>query len=149
VEEEKEEGREVRPRGSRSPRSPEPPEGGAGPAGNVCFHYFPCLTDDALPPTSSSSLPASHSAALHRRAPLRPLATEVRTLLLPSCGRHGHRAEAERPPLRAATLPLVMPAIEPGWDAIFCRCRRLHRRARHLPSFPSSLFGRRACCSRP
>jgi hypothetical protein len=31
----------------------------------------------------------------------------------------------------------------------FCRCHLLHRRARHLPSLPSPLFGRRACCSRP
>jgi hypothetical protein len=30
----------------------------------------------------------------------------------------------------------VMPAIEPGWDAIFCRCRRLRRRTRHPPSLP-------------
>jgi hypothetical protein len=30
----------------------------------------------------------------------------------------------------------VMPVIEPGWDAIFCRCRRLRRRARHPPSLP-------------
>jgi hypothetical protein len=31
---------------------------------------------------------------------------------------------------RATTLPLVMPAIEPGWDELSCRCRRLHQRAR-------------------
>jgi hypothetical protein len=35
-----------------------------------------------------------------------------------------------------AAPPLVMPAIEPGWDAIFCRRRRLRRRARHSPSLP-------------
>jgi hypothetical protein len=46
---------------------------------NVCFHYFPCLPDDAPPPTSSSSSPASRPASLHRRTPLRPVATEVRT----------------------------------------------------------------------
>jgi hypothetical protein len=56
-------------------------------------------------------------------------------VLLP-CGRHGHRAEAERLPHRAAAPPLVMLAIEPGWDAIFCRCRRLRRRAHHPPSLP-------------
>jgi hypothetical protein len=26
-------------------------------------------------------------------------------------------------------LLLVMPAIEPGWDELSCRCRRLHQRA--------------------
>jgi hypothetical protein len=46
---------------------------------NVCFHYFPFHPDDAPSPTSSSSSPASHTASLHRRAPLRPVATEVRT----------------------------------------------------------------------
>jgi hypothetical protein len=76
--------------------------GGAGPAVNAYFHYFPFLPDDAPPPTSSSSSPASRPASLHRRAPLRPEATEVRTPFLPSCGRHGLRAEAERLPLRAA-----------------------------------------------
>jgi hypothetical protein len=33
------------------------------------------------------------------------------------------------PLLRAATPPLVMPAFVPGWDAVSCRCRCLHRRA--------------------
>jgi hypothetical protein len=28
---------------------------------------------------------------------------------------------------RAAALPLVMPAIEPGWDELSCRCRHLHQ----------------------
>jgi hypothetical protein len=58
---------------------PEPPVGGAGPAVNVCFHYFPFLPVDAPSPTSSSSSLASRTASLHRRAPLRPVATEVRT----------------------------------------------------------------------
>jgi hypothetical protein len=31
---------------------------------------------------------------------------------------------------RRSAPPLVMPAIEPGWDAISCRCRRLHQQAR-------------------
>jgi hypothetical protein len=107
----------------------------------VCFPYFLCLPDA---PTSSSSSPASRSAALHRRAPLRPVATEVRTPLLPSCGCHGHRAEAERLPLRAATPPLVMPAIEPGWDTISCRCRRLHQHARVARlAYPPLAVGRR------
>jgi hypothetical protein len=88
----------------------------------VCFPYFLCLPDDALPPTSSSSSPASRStsASGHRGE----------DALLPSCGRHGHRAEAERPALRAAAPPLVMSAIEPGWDAISCRCRRIQQHAR-------------------
>jgi hypothetical protein len=34
--------------------------------------------------------------------------------------------------LRAAAPPLVMPAIEPGWDAFSCRCRRLHQHARAI-----------------
>jgi hypothetical protein len=67
------------------------------------------------------------------------------TRFLPPCGRHGLRAEAERPPLRAAAPPLVMPAIEPGWDAIFFQVPPPSlTRARHLPSLPSPLFGRRA-----
>jgi hypothetical protein len=78
VKEEKE-GEEKPPRGSRSPRRPEPPEGGAGPAVIVCYRYFLCLPDDAPLPTPSSSSPASRPAALHRRVPLRPVATEVRT----------------------------------------------------------------------
>jgi hypothetical protein len=119
----------------------------------VCFHYFLCLPDDAPPPTSSSSSPGRRSAALHRRAPVRPEATEVRTSFLPSCGRHGVRAEVERPPLHAATPPLVMPAIELGWDAISCRCRRLHQHARAARlAYPSSrrmppCFGRRRAVS--
>jgi hypothetical protein len=46
---------------------------------NAYFHYFPFLPDDAPSPTSSSSSPESRTASLHRRAPLRPVATEVRT----------------------------------------------------------------------
>jgi hypothetical protein len=53
--------------------------GGAGPAVNAYFHYFPFLPDDAPSPTSSSSSLASRTASLHRRAPLRPETTEVRT----------------------------------------------------------------------
>jgi hypothetical protein len=57
----------------------------------------------------------------------------------------GHRGEDTRfSPLVDATAieprqnahrsapPLVMPAIEPGWDAFSCRCRRLHQRARAI-----------------
>jgi hypothetical protein len=75
--------------------------GGARPAVNAYFHYFPFLLDVVPPPLSSSS-PTSRAASLHRRAPLRPVAIEVRTPVSPTCGRHGHQAKAERPPLRAA-----------------------------------------------
>jgi hypothetical protein len=57
------------------------------------------------------------------------------------CGRRGLRAEAERP--HAAAPLLVMPAFEPGWDAIFFRCRRLRRRARHPPSLSPLAVRRR------
>jgi hypothetical protein len=56
--------------------------GGAGPVVNAYFHYFPFLLDVAPPPSSSSS-PASRAASLHRHAPLRPVATEVRTPISP------------------------------------------------------------------
>jgi hypothetical protein len=46
---------------------------------------------------------------------------------LPSV-RRGLRAVTERH--RAAAPPLVMPAFEPGWVAVFCTCRRPRRRAR-------------------
>jgi hypothetical protein len=48
-----------------------------------------------------------------------------------------------------AAPPLVMPAIEPGWVAIFCRCRRLRRRARHPPSLSPLAVGRRPVLSPP
>jgi hypothetical protein len=93
-------------------------------ASSTCFPYQRCLLPRhraAHPFTDTCTSASGHPG----EAPF----------LLP-CGRHGHRAEAERPPHRAAAPPLVMPAIEPGWDAIFCRCRRLRRRARHPPSLP-------------
>jgi hypothetical protein len=87
-------------------------------------------------PTSAATFLVTASHTPSSTPALRLVATEVRTPFLLPCGRHGLRAEAEHPPLRAAAPPLVMPAIEPGWEAIFCRCRRLHRRARHPPSLP-------------
>jgi hypothetical protein len=92
-----------RPRGSRPSRRPKPPEVGAGPAGNdyiPCFLFFPA----APPPASSSSSPASRTTSPAPTPALRPVAAEVRTPHLPSCGRRGHRAEAERsaPPRRRA-----------------------------------------------
>jgi hypothetical protein len=55
--------------------------------------------------TSPTSAAAFLVTASHTPSPtpaLRPVATEVRTPFLLPCGCHGHRAEAERPPLRAA-----------------------------------------------
>jgi hypothetical protein len=105
--------------------------GGAGPAGNDYITYFPYFLffpDDVPPPASSSSSPASRTATLHRRTTFQPGATEVRMtaaslLWMPRpSSRSGTR--------RAAALPLVMLAIEPGWDELSCRCRRLQQRAR-------------------
>jgi hypothetical protein len=42
-----------------------------------------------------------------------------------------------------------MPAIKPGWVAIFCRCRRLRRHVRHLPSLSPLVVGRRPVWSPP
>jgi hypothetical protein len=65
---------------------------------------------------------------------------------LPSV-RRGLRAATERH--RAAAPPLVMPAFEPGWVAVFCRCRRPRRRARRPPSFPFSICVRFLCRPSP
>jgi hypothetical protein len=53
------------------------------------------------------------------------------------------------PRRRTAAPPLVMPAIEPGWVAIFCRCRRLRRCACHPPSLSPLAVGRRPVWSPP
>jgi hypothetical protein len=103
----------------------------------------------SVSPTSAASFLVT---APHTSSPtpaLRPVATQVRTPFLLPCGRHGHRAEAEPPPHHAAAPPLVMPAIEPDWVAIFCRCRRLRRRARHPPSLSPLAVGRRPVLSPP
>jgi hypothetical protein len=130
-------GERSRPRESRTPRRPEPPVGGAGPAVNAYFHYFLFLLDVALPPSSSSS-PASRTASLHRRAQLRPVATEVRIPVSPylwtprpssrggtpaaprrraAAGDAGHRARLGRvflqvpppSPMRVRRLPSLAP----------------------------------------
>jgi hypothetical protein len=44
--------------------------------------------------------------------------------------RPSSRGRIVSPHRATAPLPLVMLAIEPGWDALSCRCRRLHQRAR-------------------
>jgi hypothetical protein len=97
--------------------------GGAGPAGNDYFPYFLFFPDDAPPPASSSSSPVSRTATLHRRASLRPVATEVRTPASPLLWTPWPSSRSER-----TAPPLVMSAIEPGWE-LSCRCRRLHQRA--------------------
>jgi hypothetical protein len=105
---------------------------------NAYFHYFPFLPDDSPSPTSSSSSLASCTASLHRRAPLRPVATEVRTPVSPllwtprpssrgrtpaapcrraATGDAGHRARLGRvflqvpppSPTRACRLPRLAP----------------------------------------
>jgi hypothetical protein len=48
---------------------------------------------------------------------LRPVATKVRT------SRPSSRGGTRRSHLAATPPPLVMPAIEPGWEAFSCRCR--------------------------
>jgi hypothetical protein len=62
-------------------------------------------------------LPADEARHLSSPTPaLRPVATKVRTSFLPAlCGHPDLRAEGERV-ARTAPPPLVMPAIEPGWD---------------------------------
>jgi hypothetical protein len=85
-------------------------------------------------PTSAASLLVTAPRTPSPTPAHRPEATQVRTPPHLPCGRRGLRAEAERH--HAAAPLLVRPAIEPGWDAIFCRCRRLRRRARHPPSLP-------------
>jgi hypothetical protein len=128
----------------RLPRSQSRPRGGIGPAGathacDLCFLYFLSAAPFCVP--FQRRLPPRHSAAHPSPTPARrPEATQVRTPPHPPCGRRGLRAEAERH--RAAAPLLVRPAIEPGWDANFCRCRRLRRRARHPPSLSSFAVGR-------
>jgi hypothetical protein len=133
------------------PRSRSRPRGGAGPAGathacDLCFIDFLSAAPFCVP--YQRRLPPRHSAAHPSPTPAhRPEATQVRTPPHLPCGRYGLRAEAERP--RAAAPLLVRPAIEPGWDANFCRCRRLRRRARHPPSISSLAIGHRHRSSPP
>jgi hypothetical protein len=128
-------------------RSRSRPRGGAVPAGatracDLCFLDFLSAAPPCVP--YQRRLPPRHSAAHTSPTPAhRPEATQVRTPPHLLFGRRGLRAKAERH--RAAAPLLVMPAIEPGWDAVFCRCRRLRRRARRSPSFSSLAVG---CCDR-
>jgi hypothetical protein len=98
-------------------------------------------------PTSAASLLVTTPRTPSPTPAHRPEATQVRTPPHLPCGRRGLQAEAERP--RAAAPLLVRPAIEPGWDAIFCRCRRHRRRVRHPPSLSSLAVGRRHRSSPP
>jgi hypothetical protein len=146
--EEKEKGRRRRnPELRRMSRSRSRPRGGAVPAGatracDLCFLDFLSAAPPCVP--YQRRLPPRHSAAHTSPTPAhRPEATQVRTPPHLLFGRRGLRAKAERH--RAAAPLLVMPAIEPGWDAVFCRCRRLRRRARRSPSFSSLAVG---CCDR-
>jgi hypothetical protein len=97
---------------------------------NAYFPYFLFFPDDAPPPASSSSSSASRTDSLHRRASLRPVVTEVRTPVFAFLWTPWPSSRGRMPLLRAAALPLVMPAIEPGWDSFSCRCSRLHQRTR-------------------
>jgi hypothetical protein len=138
--EEKEKGRRRRnPELRRLSRSRSRPRGGAEPAGatracDLCFLDFLSATPSCVP--YQRRLPSRHSAAHTSPMPAhRPEATQVRTPPHLLFGRRGLRAKAERH--RAAAPLLVVPAIEPGWDAVFCRCRS--------PSFSSLAIG---CCDR-
>jgi hypothetical protein len=144
--EEKEKGKRRRrteaPGAAPPAAKPEPPERRSRTRGSQARLRPPASSTSSssrrffASPTSAASFLVT---APHTPSPtpaLRPVATQVRTLFLLPYGRHGPRAEAERPWHRAAAPPLVMPVIEPRWDAIFCRCRRLRRRARHPPSLP-------------
>jgi hypothetical protein len=98
-------------------------------------------------PTSAASLLVTAPRTPSPMPAHQAEATQVRTPPHLPCGHHGHRAETERP--RAAAPLLVRPAIEPGWDALFCRCRRLRRRARHPPILSPLAVGRHHRSSPP
>jgi hypothetical protein len=99
--------------------------GGAGPAVNAYFHYFPFLPDDAPSPTSSSSSPASRTASLHRRAPPRPVATEVRTPVSPLLWtpRPSSRGTMPAAPCQAKPVSITPPCTRTPALAFACTSR--------------------------
>jgi hypothetical protein len=99
-------------------------------------------------PTSTASflVTASHTSS-PTPSPLGPLGPSVSTAFPISLWTP--RPSSRGGTFRATAPLLVMPAIEPGWVAIFCRCRRLRRHARHPPSLSPLAVGHRPVWSPP